>query len=115
MVWGSPPLGFRQTPNAPNSPNFVRPVAPVQKEAIPLSHPQSFSGQTWCVTGSFEHFKPRELAIEEIKRRGGRITSGVTSKTTHLLAGSAAGSKLQKARELDVQIVEEARFLKMIS
>lgn len=77
--------------------------------------PQTFSGQTWCVTGSFENFKPRELAMEEVKRRGGRVTSSVTSKTTHLLAGPGAGSKLDKARELDVQIVEEAEFLKMLA
>jgi len=76
--------------------------------------PQNFSDQTWCVTGSFEHFKPRELAMEEVKRRGGRATSNVTSKTTHLLAGPGAGSKLDKARELGVQIVDEAEFLKML-
>jgi DNA ligase (NAD+) len=77
--------------------------------------PQNFSGQTWCVTGSFDQFKPRELAMEEVKRRGGRVTSGVTSKTTHLLAGSGAGSKLDKARELGVPIVDEAQFLKMLT
>jgi DNA ligase (NAD+) len=76
--------------------------------------PQDFSEQTWCVTGSFEHFKPRELAMEEVKRRGGRVTSGVTSKTTHLLAGPGAGGKLDKARELGVRIVDEAEFLKML-
>jgi DNA ligase (NAD+) len=76
--------------------------------------PQTFSGQTWCVTGSFQHFKPRELAMAEVKRRGGRITSSVTSKTTHLLAGPGAGSKLEKARELGVQIVEERAFLKIL-
>jgi DNA ligase (NAD+) len=77
--------------------------------------PQVFRGQTWCVTGSFQHFKPRELAMEEVKRRGGRITSGVTSKTTHLLAGPGAGSKLDKARELGVKVVEEAQFLEMLA
>ncbi|UCF98209.1 MAG: NAD-dependent DNA ligase LigA [Spirochaetaceae bacterium] len=83
---------------------------PVEPESLP----QSFSGQTWCVTGSFENFKPRELAMEEVKRRGGRVTSGVTSKTTHLLAGPGGGSKLEKARELGVQIVAEAEFLKLL-
>jgi DNA ligase (NAD+) len=53
--------------------------------------------------------------MEEVKRRGGRITSGVTSKTTHLLAGPGAGSKLDKARELGVQIVDEADFLKLLA
>jgi DNA ligase (NAD+) len=77
--------------------------------------PQTFTGQTWCVTGSFENFKPRESAMEEVKRRGGRVTSGVTSKTTHLLAGPGAGSKLDKARALGAQIVEEADFLKLLT
>jgi DNA ligase (NAD+) len=77
--------------------------------------PQTFAGQTWCVTGSFESFKPRESAMEEVKRRGGRVTSGVTSKTTHLLAGPGAGSKLDKARELGVIVVEEADFLKLLA
>lgn len=77
--------------------------------------PQTFTGQTWCVTGSFENFKPRESAMEEVKRRGGRVTSGVTSTTTHLLAGPGAGSKLDKARALGAQIVEEADFLKLLA
>ncbi len=75
---------------------------------------QSFAGQTWCVTGSFEHFKPRDLAMEEVKKRGGRVTSSVTSKTTHLLAGSNPGSKLDKAVALGVKIVSEEEFLKML-
>jgi DNA ligase (NAD+) len=83
---------------------------PAERERLP----RSFSGQTWCVTGSFEHFKPRELAMEEVKRRGGRVTSSVTTKTTHLLAGPGGGSKLEKARELGVQVVDEAEFLKML-
>jgi DNA ligase (NAD+) len=52
--------------------------------------------------------------MEEVKKRGGRVTSSVTSKTTHLLAGSGAGSKLEKARELGARIVDEAEFLKML-
>jgi DNA ligase (NAD+) len=50
-----------------------------------------------------------------VKKRGGRVTSNVTSKTTHLLAGPGAGSKLEKARQLGVRIVEEAEFLKMLA
>jgi DNA ligase (NAD+) len=73
-----------------------------------------FAGQTWCVTGSFERFKPRELAMEEVKRRGGRVVSSVTSRTTHLLAGAAAGSKLEKARELGVTVVSEEEFLRLL-
>lgn len=77
--------------------------------------PQIFAGQTWCVTGSFERFKPRSKATEEIKRRGGKVTSAVTGATTHLLAGENAGSKLARARELGTTVVSEAEFLEMLS
>lgn len=75
---------------------------------------QVFTGQSWCITGSFERFKPRELAGEEIKKRGGRVVGVVTSATTHLLCGSGAGSKLQKAQSLGVRIVSEEEFLGLL-
>ncbi|HQI19639.1 MAG TPA: NAD-dependent DNA ligase LigA, partial [Leptospiraceae bacterium] len=43
---------------------------------------QIFEGQTWCVTGSFENFKPRDLAMAEVKKRGGKVVSGVSKKTS---------------------------------
>ena len=75
---------------------------------------QIFSGQSWCVTGTFENFQPREKAMEEIKKRGGTEVSSVSRKTSCLLAGKNAGSKLEKAREYGVKIVDEQEFLKMI-
>ena len=75
---------------------------------------QSMSGQTWCVTGSFAHFRPRDLAMDEIRKRGGRTTGSVSTKTTHLLAGEEAGSKLDKARKLGIEIVTEDQFRKML-
>ncbi len=76
--------------------------------------PQVFEGQTWCVTGSFRHFKPRDRAMEEVKKRGGRVVSSVTGAVTHLLAGEAPGSKLDKAKALGVRIVNEEEFLQML-
>ncbi len=73
-----------------------------------------FSGQTWVITGSFEHFQPRTKAAEVITKGGGKVAGSVSSKTTHLLAGSAAGSKLKKAQKLGTVIVEEAEFLEMV-
>lgn len=75
---------------------------------------ESFSGQVWCVTGSFEHFNPRSKAMDEVVKRGGRTVSAVTNKTTHLLAGSGGGSKLEKAQELGITIVDEETFLAML-
>ena len=52
--------------------------------------------------------------MDAIKKRGGTEVSGVSKKTSCLLAGSGAGSKLDKAREFGVRIVTEQEFLKMI-
>lgn len=76
--------------------------------------PPTMADQVWCITGSFENFRPRDLAADEVRRRGGRISSAVSAKTTHLLAGESAGSKLEKATKLGVTIVSEAEFMKMI-
>jgi len=73
-----------------------------------------FNGQSWCITGSFENYKPRTLAAVEIESRGGRVVTGVTGKTTHLLAGEAAGSKKTKAEKLGVAIINEQDFIKML-
>jgi DNA ligase (NAD+) len=71
--------------------------------------------QTWCVTGTFEKFQPREKAIDLILFHGGKKVTSVSSKTTHLLAGENAGSKLEKATELGVKIINEKEFLKILS
>jgi len=76
---------------------------------------RSMSGQRWCITGQFEHFKPRSKAGEEIEKQGGEIVSSVSKKTTHLLAGEKAGSKLSKAQALGINIVSEKTFLTLLA
>ena len=76
--------------------------------------PRLFENQVWCVTGSFEHFKPRSLATDEVKKRGGQITSQISGQTTHLLAGIGAGSKLVRAGELGIPVVTESDFIDLI-
>ncbi len=71
----------------------------------------SFAGQVWVITGSFAKFIPRSLAAEEIEKRGGRVSENVSSRTTHLLAGTSPGSKLAKAQKLGIVIVDESEFL----
>ena len=73
-----------------------------------------FAGEVWSVTGSFEVFNPRSLALKEIEKRGGRTTGSVSGKTTHLLAGKGAGSKLKQAQDLGVTVVDEEQFLKLL-
>lgn len=74
-----------------------------------------FSGTKWVVTGSFESFKPRDKAKEAIKKLGGQVVSSISKNTTYLLCGQDAGSKLQKARDLGVEVINENDFKDMIS
>ncbi|MEW5816902.1 MAG: NAD-dependent DNA ligase LigA [Spirochaetota bacterium] len=85
-----------------------------EKGETVLEGEQIFTGQTWCVTGSFEYFNPRSRAMDLVKKHGGRTVSSITGKTTHLLAGSGAGSKLQKAGALGIHIVTESEFIEML-
>ncbi|MYC74558.1 NAD-dependent DNA ligase LigA [Candidatus Poribacteria bacterium] len=72
-----------------------------------------FNGKTFVVTGSLAGMTRAE-ASNEIKRRGGKVTSSVTSKTDYLIAGEGAGSKYTKAVELDIPILTEADFFEKI-
>ncbi|MFA5570293.1 MAG: NAD-dependent DNA ligase LigA [Sphaerochaetaceae bacterium] len=75
---------------------------------------QSFSNQTWVVTGSFTHFNPRSKVIQEIEQRGGKVSSSVSKQTTFLLAGEKAGSKLTKAISLQIPVIYEEDFIALL-
>ena len=66
------------------------------------------AGTTWVLTGTLSI--SREEASERIRRLGGKVTGSVSKKTTHLLAGEEAGSKLEKARELEIPVLDETEF-----
>ncbi|BDA77239.1 DNA ligase [Leptospira kobayashii] len=83
-------------------------------DEVEKSDLQPFIDQSWCVTGSFENFQPREKALDIITKHGGRKVSSVSSKTTHLLYGPGAGSKLEKAEELGITLVNEEEFLALL-
>ena len=72
-----------------------------------------FAGKTFVLTGALEHFT-REEATAIIERFGGKASGSVSKKTSCVLAGSNAGSKLKKARELGIEIWDEGRFQEMI-
>lgn len=74
---------------------------------------QPLAGKTIVVTGTLKHFD-REQIERTIKDLGGKAASSVSKKTSFVLAGEKAGSKLDKARELGVTIIDEAEFLRMI-
>ncbi|NUO16484.1 MAG: hypothetical protein HUU03_08585, partial [Planctomycetaceae bacterium] len=56
----------------------------------------------------------REAAEEMVRERGGKASGSVSRKTTYLVAGPGAGSKLERARELGVKILSEDEFLAMV-
>lgn len=72
-----------------------------------------FAGMTFVLTGALSTFT-RDEASEIIERMGGKTSSSVSKKTSIVLAGEAAGSKLRKANELGIPVIDEARFAEMI-
>jgi DNA ligase (NAD+) len=81
-------------------------VAGLRKEKGPLD------GLTIVVTGTLS--KPRNEIEELIERLGGRAAGSVSKKTSYVLAGEDAGSKLEKAKSLGVKVIDESEFMKMI-
>jgi DNA ligase (NAD+) len=75
--------------------------------------PQVFAGKTFVLTGTLEGLT-REQAADLITQRGGRVSSSVSQKTSYVLAGTDPGSKLDKARQLGVEILDEQQFGKML-
>lgn len=71
-----------------------------------------FAGMTFVLTGSLEKYS-REEASNIIEKFGGKTSSSVSKKTSYVLAGEDAGSKLTKAQSLGVQIITEEEFEKM--
>lgn len=82
------------------------PSATAGSEGVPVS--TVLAGTVWVLTGTLS--QPREIFAERIRSAGGKVTSSVSANTTYLLAGESAGSKLDKARKLNVPILDEAGF-----
>ena len=76
--------------------------------------PQTLAGLTFVVTGGLENFT-RDSIAETITAHGGKPSSSVSKKTDYVLVGSDPGSKLAKAQELGVTIIDESRFLELLA
>ena len=76
--------------------------------------PQTLAGLTFVVTGGLESFT-RDGIAETITAHGGKASSSVSKKTNYLLVGAEPGSKLAKAEELGVTIIDETAFKKLLA
>ena len=82
----------------------------------PVERPESsgnVAGKTFVITGTLEQMS-RDAAREAILERGGKVTGSVSKKTDYLVAGADPGSKLDKAHQLGVEVLDEAAFLALL-
>jgi DNA ligase (NAD+) len=85
----------------------------VEIEIDSTSGSKPFEGKSFVFTGSMQTLD-RDQAQATVRAKGGDVSSSVSKKTTYVVAGVEAGSKLDKARNLGVTILSEADFLKLI-
>ena len=85
----------------------------LKSDQVRISGAGPWVGKTFVVTGTLDNYS-RDQAQSLIKELGGSAVSGVSKKTTYLLAGANAGSKLTKAQSLDIPVIDEATFAQMV-
>ena len=88
-------------------------AAGVNFEQAQTSGSDELAGLTFVLTGTMESMS-RDEAGEEIRKRGGSVTSSVSKNTDYVVAGAKAGSKLTKAESLGVKVLDEAAFLALL-
>ena len=88
--------------------------AGVSMEAAQRSAGEQFKGLTFVLTGALERFT-RDEAAAMIEARGGKAAAAVSRKTSYVVAGENAGSKLRKAEELGVPVLTEEAFAAMLA
>ncbi|SNY97108.1 NAD-dependent DNA ligase LigA [Halomonas sp. hl-4] len=84
------------------------------QEAEVIQGPTPLDGQTWVLTGTLESMT-RDEGKARLQALGAKVAGSVSKKTTCLVAGEAAGSKLTKAEQLGVEVVDEAAFIERLA
>jgi len=84
------------------------------RHGAPMERGGPLAGKTFVLTGSLEGWS-RPQATADIESRGGRVTGSVSGKTDWVVAGADPGSKLDKARELGVEVLDEAAFRDLLA
>jgi DNA ligase (NAD+) len=80
---------------------------------VEIKTEQQLQGKTFVITGTLESMK-REEAKQRLLELGAKVSGSVSKKTDYVIAGSDPGSKAEKARKLEVEILDEAEFLSLI-
>ena len=88
-------------------------AAGVNMKSLEAKKDDSFAGMTFVLTGTLDRFS-RDEAAAEIENRGGKASGSVSKKTTYVVAGEAAGSKLQKAQDLGIPVLSEDEFIQLL-
>ena len=101
--------------SSPQSKHLIQRLAQagVNMTAAEQGSDQRFAGMTFVFTGALEKFT-RDEAAAMVEDRGGKSASSVSKKTSYVVAGEAAGSKLRKAQELGVTVLTEDEFLALL-
>lgn len=103
-----------------DNPDNVRLISRLRAAGVVLeravtapARPQTLAGLTFVLTGSLEHFT-RDEAGEALKALGAKVSGSVSKKTSYVVAGDAAGSKLDRAVELGVSVLSEAELVRVL-
>ena len=86
----------------------------VNMESEKTNSGNKLAGKTFVITGTLPTLG-RKDAASLVEKNGGKVSGSVSKKTDYVLAGEAAGSKLTKANELGITVIDESTFLEMIA
>jgi DNA ligase (NAD+) len=83
------------------------------REEVRANQGRPFEGKTFVITGTLSNWT-REEAQEELRLRGARVADSVSKKTSAVISGESAGSKLEKARSLGIPVLDESAFRRLL-